>query len=282
MVRARPAGEPLEGLLVRLFDRLDRALTQRQLRDLGETGVLLLAGVRFSAAIRFTSVACQSCGEDHAVDLEFDTDVAPVDILLQFGRLYSCRRGRTYYLSLRSRMVVRPTDHLLRIARPDRTCLIDNVMWRLGTARLDQRFWTAMLVRDVHAASRRHSRAATARTAVATQASCSSAARMRRGAVALPNDYRWLPLRQLLHAETGHLEVASSVAFATRFGPGSVGKAGKSKPGRPGVAEHVIPELRRRAAAGEMHETLAAEATASVRLACRKVRASISAQPSQD
>ena len=38
---------------------------------------------------------------------------------------------------------------LLRIGRPDRACLVDGVMWRLGVARADLRFWTAMVARDV-------------------------------------------------------------------------------------------------------------------------------------
>ena len=62
----------VEELLVCLFDRPDRVLTRRQLRDLGEAGDLLLG---WGALVRdgtLTATACRSCGDDHPVDLEFD------------------------------------------------------------------------------------------------------------------------------------------------------------------------------------------------------------------
>ena len=146
----------------------------------------------------------------------------------------------------------------LSIHRLEMTSLIDGVMWHLGTARLGTRFWTAVLVRDVD----RHLNAVLEQVQLAGRSHpgillCSSQPVPVR--VALPNDYRWLPLRQLLHAEGGELAVReTAIQDVLRVRKSREGARGAA--GRPGVQTVLLAELRRRAEAGEMLGKVADEA----------------------
>lgn len=147
---------------------------------------------------------------------------------------------------------------LLSIHRLEMTRLIDGVMWRLGTARLDTRFWTAILVRDVdrnlNAILEQVQFAGRGHPSLLLSSTGSVPSR-----VVLPNSYRWLSLRQLLHAECGELAVHESVIVDALRVRKPRGEARRNA-GRPGVAEQLLAELRRRAKAGTMKATLAEEA----------------------
>lgn len=259
MIVSRYAGHPLiEDVVVDLVENPRRTITRRDIGHLGEVGDTLLRWGALQPGETLTSVACSSCGDDHIVDLEFDRAVEQWRYYCGSVGFVPVHRDEVVTYRFDLSWLTAQLGQLLGIRRLEQACLIDDVIWRLGTARLDQRFWTAILVRDVHL----HLDAILHRLQLTGRGNPGLVLVSGKNVpqrVVLPNDYRWLPLRQLPNAETGQLEVHEAairdpLCFRKRR------QGGKAKPGRPGVAEHVLPELRRRAAAGEMHGTLAAEA----------------------
>ena len=77
--------------------------------------------------------------------------------------------------------------------------------------------------------------------------------------VPLPNDYRWLPLRQLLDADDNLLRIREgAVRRALAGGPGR--SVVERPPGRPGVGSLILGEFNRRSIAGVVEPTVRAEA----------------------
>lgn len=233
-------------------------ITRRDLDRWGEAGATLLRWGAVRQGVTLTSIICDACGDDHFVELEFDGPTA--------AWRYYC--GSVGFVSVGLEALVtygndldwliRRLFELLSIQRPENTSLIDGVMWRLGVARLGTRFWTAVLVRDVdrHLDRILEQLQRAGRNHPGLLISSSHALPSK---VSLPNDYRWLPLRQLLGAEGGQLQVREA-AIEDALTARRSRKSPKAKPGRPGAAELLLPELRRRAASGEMLDRVSAEA----------------------
>jgi hypothetical protein len=250
----------VEDLLVRLVDRPDLVLTRRRLRDLGEPGGLLL---RWGALVQdgtLTGTACRSCGDDHPVDLEFDAVSRRWMRYCGSVGLVAVDEDDLVTFRLDLSWLFDRLAELLRISRPDRACLVDGVLWRLGVARAaDLRFWTAMVARDVVAhldpILEQLQRAGRGHGGLVLTSSAAVPFR-----VSLPSGYRWLPLRHLLDAEGGELRVHEGAI--RRALAGAVGRTiTERQPGRPGVESLVLGEFRRRNGAGETQPTLRGEAT---------------------
>jgi hypothetical protein len=254
------SGEPVEDVIVRLFDCPDRVLARRQLRDLGEAGDLLLRWGAMLPGETLTSIACRSCGDDHPVDLEFDA-------MSSTWRHYC---GAVGFVAIDNEDLVTFRLHLdwlfvrlgelLQLRRPDRACLVDGVMWRLGVARADQRFWTAVLARDVvdhlDPILEQLQRAGGDHGGLVLTSSANLPFR-----VPLPNGYRWLPLRDLLDADDNGLRIQQGAI--RRALAGVLARAVVERPpGRPGVEGVVLGEFRRRSHVGQTEPTLRAEAAA--------------------
>ncbi|MFO1036174.1 MAG: hypothetical protein U1E45_04950 [Geminicoccaceae bacterium] len=251
--------EPLiEDLLVDLVERPARSFTRRDLLRLGSAGAALLRWGALHQRETSASFFCDQCGDDH--------DVAPVfDSATSTWRYYCGSVGFvriqeddfvTYSFDrqwLTTRLV-----KLLSIQRPECVSLIDDVMWRLGTGRLDATFWTAILVRDVD----RHLDNILDRLKRAGRGHPGlllSSSDMVPRLVTLPNDYRWLPLQQLLCLEHDALGVRET-AIRDALGYRKQRDGGRGKAGRPGAATLVLREFHRRAEANEVLGTVAEEA----------------------
>lgn len=244
------AMEPLvEDLVVELVEHPDRQITRRELGRWGEAGATLQRWGALKDGAPLTSVFCTACDDDHFVELEYD---------LAAGSWYHYCTWTGFVTLDRDDLMTSVVDldwllsrlaGLLAIRRVEATPLIDGVMWRLGTARIETRFWTTILVRDVErnldAILEQVQRLGRGHPGLLL----SSSSRTLRN-IALPNDYHWLPLRDLLNAESGELAVRPTAvldALRVRKREGPAGKAG-----RPSAEEAILAELRRRALTGEM------------------------------
>ena len=247
----------VEELIVELVEQPTRKITRRDLRRWGDAGETLLRWGALKNGETLTSVACQACDDDHIVELDYDSASGTWRHYCGSAGLVTVDADDLVTYALDQDWLMSRLAELLAIHRLETACLIDGVMWRLGTARLGTRFWTAVLVRDVERqldaiveqvqiAGRGHEGLLLSSTGSVTSR------------VVLPNDYRWLPLRQLLHAEEGELAVREKVlmdALRIRRPDEPRGKVG-----RPGAQETLLAELRRRAKDGKMLDSVAAEA----------------------
>ena len=62
----------IEQLVVQLVEHSARTITRRQLDKLGEAGATLLRCGALQESETLTSIACDQCGDDHFVELDFD------------------------------------------------------------------------------------------------------------------------------------------------------------------------------------------------------------------
>jgi hypothetical protein len=252
--------ESVESIIIRLFERSDQALTRRQLHDLGEAGDTLLRWGTLRQDQTLTSLGCRSCGEDHLVDLEYEPE-------LRIWRYYCSSVG--FVAVDAADLVTFQLDHgwlfdrlteELRIGRPDRRCLIHNVLWQLGIARTGTAFWTAFIARNVEAHFDRIlgelQQAGAAFPGLVLTSSTTVPHRVR-----LPNGHRWVPLADLLEVSGGQLGFREAVIRAALSGKGARQLVPRP-PGRPGVPDLVLEELTRRQQAGETCSLLGAEAAA--------------------
>lgn len=250
--------EPLvEDLIVALVEHPDRRITRATLRSWGEAGATLLRWGALKHGETSTSLVCEACDDHHIVDLEYDSAASTWRHYCGSTGFVTVDADDLVTYALHCDWLVARLAALLSIQRPEAMPLIDGVMWRLGTARIDRRFWTAVLVRDVdrhlNAILEQVKRSGREHPGLLLSSSPTTPRNF-----ALPNDYRWLPLRDLLEADTGELAARTTAimdALRVRKREGPPGKAG-----RPGVKAVLLPELRRRAAAREMSNILADEA----------------------
>jgi len=250
--------EPLiEQLIVDLVEHRGRLVTGREVGRWGKAGVTLRDWGALKGGATLTSIACAACDDDHLVDLEYDSTAGTWYHYCTWAGIVTVARDDLVTYVLDWDWLVSQLAELLSIQRLEMARLIDGVMWRLGTARLGTRFWTAVLVRDVErnldAILEQLQRAGRVHPGLLLSSSPTTFSR-----VALPNDYRWLSLRQLLHADEDELAVRETALMdALRIrqwnGP-------RRKAGRPGVQEMLLAELRRRAECGEILESVTAEA----------------------
>jgi hypothetical protein len=248
-MRAR-AREPLvEDLVVDLVEHPDRGITRRELDRWGEAGATLKRWGALKDGMTLTSVACTACDDDHFVELEYDPSVGSWYHYCTWTGLVRVDRDDLMTYALDLEWLLSRLAGLLAIHRLEATPLIDGVMWRLGTARIETRFWTAVLVRDVernlNAILEQVQRSGREHPGLLLSSSPTTPRN-----IALPNDHRWLPLRDLLEAESGDLAVRATAimdALRVRKRDGPAAKAG-----RPGVEKVILAELRRRAVTGEM------------------------------
>lgn len=250
---------PVEDLLVCLFDRPDRVLTRRQLRDLGEAGDLLL---RWGALVRdgtLTATACRSCGDDHPVDLEFDPT----------------SRRWTYYCDSVGFVAVDEDDLVtfrfdprwlgdrlaegLRIGRPRRRELVPEVLWDLGDATLGGRPWSAFLARAVGTSIDPILAALRSCGGKLTGLVLASSADAPWN-LALPHGHRFLPLRDVLEVRADRLEIATDVVLAGLRGR-RTDKPSRD-PGRPTDRSVVLAAFAQRQRSALTRRTLEAEAEA--------------------
>jgi hypothetical protein len=250
----------IEQLIVSLCDQQGRVLTDRELGELGRAGDLLR---RWGAVVRgdnLTCVACTSCGEDHPVELEYDPEL----------------RAWRYYCSFDGYVIVNQEDlvtfrfdrewlfgrlsEALRINGPDPRCLIEDVLWQLGTARTGTAFWTVFVARDVlghlDLILGQLQQAGGGFSGLVLTSSPVVPHRVR-----LPNGHRWVPLLDLLDAGDGQLGVREAVIRAALSGEGARQLVPRP-PGRPGVGDLVLEELVRRQQAGATLPEVGKEAAA--------------------
>lgn len=252
------ASEPLTlQLIVDLLEQRGRLITRRELERWGEAGVLLRRWGALKEGVTLTSIACTACDDDHLVELEYDPTAGSWYHYCAWAGLVTVARDDLVTYALDWDWLLSRLAELLSIRRLETTALIDGVMWRLGTARIDSRFWTAVLVRDVdrrldaileqlRLAGREH------------PGLLLSSSRTTPRNVVPPNDYRWLPLWDVLDADSGELAVRTTVimdGLRSRKRDGPPGKVG-----RPGVEKVILAELRRRAVVGEMLDKVSDEA----------------------
>lgn len=251
-----PPALRVEDLIVDLVEHPDRAITRRELARWGEAGTTLLNWGALGPGATLTSIACSACDEDHIVDLEFDATAGTWRYYCTWAGYVEADADELVTYAFDQDWLTSRLAELLSIRQLMSTTLIDGVMWRLGTARLGTRFWTAILVRDVD----RHLNAIDEQVRLLGRghpglllSSTTNVPTSPR-----PNDCRWLPLRQLLDAEGNRLAVHETAivdALRVRKRDGPVGKAG-----RPSAQDDIIGELKRRAEAGVVLGILAEEA----------------------
>ena len=224
----------VEDLIVELVEHPTRTITRRDLRRWGEAGATLLRWGALKDGETLTSLVCEACDDHHIVELEYDPVAGTWRHYCGSAGFVTVDADDLVTYALDQDWLMSRLAELLAIHRLEPACLIDGVMWRLGTARLGTRFWTAVLVRDVE----RHLNAILEQVQLAGREHPSlllSSSPATPGRIVLPNDYRWLPLRQLLHADDGELAVRKKVlmdALRVRRPEEPRGKAG-----RPGVQE---------------------------------------------
>jgi hypothetical protein len=239
----------VEDVIARLCEQPGRVLTARDVSELGPAGDLLRQWGAVRRGDNLTAVSCTSCGEDHPVELEYDAKL----------------RAWLYYCSSVGWVVVDESDlvtfrfvpgwlfdrltEALQIGRPDQRCLIDKVLWQLGTARTGTAFWTAFIARNVEA----HLNAILGALQLAGAAFpglvlTSSLAVPHR--VPLPNGHRWVPLTDLLEVSGGQLWVREPVIRAALRGKG-VRQLVPRPRGPAGVDDLILEQLARRQQANE-------------------------------
>ena len=256
-MRARAMELLVEDLVVELVEHPDRQITRRELGRWGDAGATLQRWGTLRDGATLTSFVCTACDDDHFVELEYDPAAGSWYHYCAWSGFVMVDRDDLMTYALDLDWLLSRLAGLLAIRRAEATPLIDGVMWRLGTARIETRFCTTVLVRDVErnldAILEQVQRLGRGHPGLLLS---SSPATPRN--IALPNDYRWLTLREVLDAESGELAVRTTAirdALRVRKRDGPPGKAG-----RPSAEEALLAELRRRAGAGEMLAKVAAEA----------------------
>ena len=254
------AGVPVEDLIARLCDQPGRVLTERDVGELGPAGDLLRRWGAVRQDENLTAVSCTSCGDDHPVELEYDPELrvwryycgsvgwAAVDE----ADLVTFRFDRGW---LFDKLVEE-----LRIRRPDRRCLVDDVLWQLGNARTGTAFWAAFVARDAAA----HldpileglRQAGGAYPGLVLTSSPGVPRRVR-----LPHGHRWVSLVDVLDAGDDRLGVHEAGVRAALSDKGARQPAPRP-PGRPGVGDLMLEEFARRRQAGETCPSLRGEAAA--------------------
>lgn len=256
-MKKRTANEPVGEFLVRLFDQPDCVLTRRQLRQQGEAGDLLL---RWGAMLQdetLTSVACQSCGEDHAVDLRFDT----------------VSRTWMYYCSSVGFVAVDEDDlvtfcfdfawlfarltEFLQIQRPRGRVLVPDVLWDLGDAVLGGRLWSAFLARAVDVNLDAILDALSTRGGKLKGLILTSTVNAPRS-LQLPHGHRFIMLSDCFNTASGKLDLVVDHVVAAVQGSRPVVEGRRR--GRRSRKSLVIELFERRVACGETVPTLKGEA----------------------
>jgi hypothetical protein len=125
---------PVELLVADLAEHPERILTAAELKRLGRAGAQLQQWGGFRESERLTAVYCQSCGEDHEVELEFDWATHSYHYFCSSDGVVDIpddevRAFRFDGSWLRSRLA-----QGLRIRWPQDRELIPGVLWSLGEA----------------------------------------------------------------------------------------------------------------------------------------------------
>jgi hypothetical protein len=219
-LRAIADGLPIGEAISRLLEHPTRRLTGRELLALGLTGELLQGWGAFEEMKPLKAIRCQSCDEDHEVDLEFDQDT----------------RAYTYYCG--SAGFVRAADEDVRLFRcnhewlmarlaeslgirtPRHRELVASHLWDLGDADLSgasARPWAVFLARGVP------------RVLDAILDALQTRGRKQPGFVLtssanapwhlkLPHGYRFIPLEEALEVHADTLTVVPAMLIAALGG----------------------------------------------------------------
>jgi hypothetical protein len=263
----RTRSPPIEEIVAELVENGPRTITHRELRSLGEAGDTLLRWGALREGETLTSVSCDSCGEDHIVELDFD----PATSLWQY---YCGSAGfvavaeddlATFRFDL-GWLADRLAEGLL-IRRPRRRELVPDVLWDLGDAELGGRAWSAFIARAVAAHLDPILDALRTRGGKLTGIVLTGLPTIP-STVPLPHGHRFVLLGDALDATTGHPEIAKHAVLAElRWGRSSKAQRPKGRPSRSALVRELF---ERRRLAGETAGALAKEARAIHELILRE------------
>jgi hypothetical protein len=243
-----------------MFEHHDQALSQRQLGLLGEVGESLLRWGALQQNETLTSIGCRSCGEDHLVELEFDHVASKWRYYCGSVGWVHIDEADIVNFSLHLQWLFDQLSDSLRIRRPDRCCLVDNVLWQLGLARTGTTFWTAFVARSMAShldpILEKLQHAGGGYPGLVLTSSPKLPYRVR-----LPNRHRLVSLADVLCGSDTELGIHEPVIRAALSGK-DVRKLLPRGPGRPGVVDLVLKEFDRRRQAGVPLSGLAAQAVA--------------------
>jgi hypothetical protein len=243
-----------------MFEHHDQALSRSELGFLGEAGESLLRWGALRQNETLTSLGCRSCGEDHLVELEFDQPAGKWRYYCGSVGWVHVDEADTVNFSLHLEWLFDRLSDLLRIRRPDRRCLIDNVLWQLGLARTGTTFWTAFVARSVaihlDTILEKLNHAGGGYPGLVLTSSPKLPYHVRS-----PNRHRLVLLADLLDGSDTQLGIREPVIRAALSGK-DVRKLLPRGPGRPGVVDLVLKEFGHRRQAGIPLSGLGAEAVA--------------------
>jgi hypothetical protein len=253
-------GLPLiEDVVVELVENPSRVITRRELSLLGEIGDTLQRWGAVRQGETLTSIACDQCGDDHFVDLEFDSSSG--------AWRYCCLSVGFVAVAAEDLITFRfdvgwlsaGLAESLLIRRPRHRELVPDVLWDLGDAGLGGRPWSAFLARAIGAQLDPILDALRTRGGKLPGLVLASSPTMPL-ALPLPYGHRFLLLRDALDTTSGRLDVAhQAVLAALRSG---VSKGAERARGRPSCRSLVLEIFGRRLRAGETAAAVGEEARA--------------------
>src|SRR5262245_56724916 len=124
----RPMGE----LVAQMFDRLPQATySMRCIDDLGHGTRCLLEWGALIPVEPLRSIWCRACGDDHAVELEFDPETNTYNYFCASAGLTTVEEADIRACTFDVSWLLQLLEQALDIRKPRRRALVENVFWDL-------------------------------------------------------------------------------------------------------------------------------------------------------